>query len=142
MNLHFSNAFTTEKFHRKLCFALHKTSAHHIYSKKNLRDQWPPQDEIDSMTGKSSFVVLSFICILYFCCGAFMYKTWEDDWTYLDAVYFIFVSTRYKYFKYLLLSIWANKTNMYCRFIQTWYNPDGNVTHMAAKYFSSTGCIN
>ncbi|KAF6040028.1 hypothetical protein EB796_001715 [Bugula neritina] len=67
----------------------------HLYvgSKKNLRDQWPPQDEIDSMTGKSSFVVLSFICILYFCCGAFMYKTWEDDWTYLDAVYFIFVST-------------------------------------------------
>lgn len=64
------------------------------YSKKNMRELWPPQDEIDQMTGRSTFFVLNVLCFLYLFLGAYMYKTWEEDWTYLDAVYFIFVSTR------------------------------------------------
>lgn len=65
-----------------------------IDSKKNVRELWPPQDEIDSMTGRSSFVVLCVVTTLYFGLGAVMYKSWEEDWSYLDAIYFIFVSTR------------------------------------------------
>ncbi|XP_067948348.1 TWiK family of potassium channels protein 18-like [Watersipora subatra] len=77
-----------------LKYGVRKAKRHwYTQSKRNLRELWPPQDEIDSMNGKSAFVVLCFVSFLYFLCGTVMYRTWEDDWSNLDAIYFLFVTT-------------------------------------------------
>lgn len=65
-----------------------------FHSRQEMKELWPPQSEVDTMSGQASLIILSIASVVYLLSGALMYKLWEDDWSYLDAIYFIFVTTR------------------------------------------------